>query len=85
MCQFRTTKRKPEFLCIRSSDETTGVQMYDSRTFASPRAVFSSAVPRSYHPDSGPQVCNEIVMMEGSEPVKSNTQRTRRPALQAVE
>jgi hypothetical protein len=29
-------------------------------------------------------VCNEIVMMEGSEPVNSNTQRTNRPALQAV-
>ena len=28
--------------------------------------------------------CNEIVMIEGSEPVKSNTQLTKRPALQAL-
>jgi hypothetical protein len=27
---------------------------------------------------------NEIVMMDGSEPVRTNTRRTRRPPLQAV-
>jgi hypothetical protein len=35
--------------------------------------------------DAAAHHCNEIVVMDGSEPVKSGTQWTRQAALQAVE